>query len=145
MYVGGYSELSNDSAKEFVEQAVNEGKTIKPWSESTVRRVSAYLTGTLADYSLLEKGSVSTRNIMRYHISPVISAYLAYDLHFMGLGDESAVRHEDWALFGMSEDDVRNELKQVSLKGHFLIQAAGKLIRISWKYADWEEFINALT
>ncbi len=40
----------------FVERGIDDGKTVKRWSETTVRRVSAYLTGCCADYGMLERG-----------------------------------------------------------------------------------------
>lgn len=51
-YAGGYTNVTNDDARLFVERGIDEGKTVKRWSETTVRRVSAYLTGCCADYQM---------------------------------------------------------------------------------------------
>ena len=84
-YAGGYSQVTNDDARAFVERGIDDGKTVKRWSETTVRRVSAYLTGCCADYGMLERGLRSSRRILSFRISPVVAAYLAYELHFLVL------------------------------------------------------------
>jgi Putative inner membrane protein (DUF1819) len=43
-YAGGYAQITNDDARVFVERGIDDGKTVKRWSETTVQRVSAYLT-----------------------------------------------------------------------------------------------------
>ena len=144
-YAGGYSEISNADARAFVERAIDDGKTAKRWSESTVRRVSAYLTGCCADYGLLERGSRSNRRIMPIRISSLTSAYLAYDLHFAGVGDNALLVHPDWQLFGLAREDMLAELKKLSLKGILIIQAAGDVVRISWKQSSMEALCNVLS
>lgn len=143
-YAGGYTEISNDDARQFVERAIDDGKTAVRWSEATVRRVSAYLTGCCADYGLLGAGSRSSRRLQAFRISPVAAAYLAYDLHFSGLGDNALLAHEDWELFGLAREDVLGELKKLSLKGLVIVQAAGDAVRISWKQASMEDLCDVL-
>ena len=89
-YAGGYQEISSEDARAFVERGIDDGKTSKRWSESTIRRVSAYLTGCCADYGLLERGLRSSRRILPFRISATTSAYLAYELHFRGVGDNAS-------------------------------------------------------
>lgn len=143
-YAGGYAELSNEDARIFVERAIDDGKMAKRWSESTVRRVSAYLTGCCADYGLLERGTRSSRHILPFRISYIASAYLAYDLHFAGVGDNALLNHPEWQLFGLAREDVLAELKKLSLKGHIIIQAAGDVVRISWKHSSMEALCDVL-
>jgi hypothetical protein len=144
-YAGGYIEVSNEDARLFVERAIDDGKTAKRWSESTVRRVSAYLTGCCADYVLLERGLRSSRRILPFRISYPAAAYLAFDLHFAGIGDNALLTHPDWHLFGLAREDVLDELKKLSLKGHLIIQAAGDVVRISWKQPSMEALCDALS
>ena len=144
-YAGGYAQVTNDDARTFVERGIDDGKTIKRWSETTVRRVSAYLTGCCADYGMLERGLLSSRHILPFRISPSAAAYLAYELHFSGLGDNALLSHEDWQLFGLAREDVLGEIKQLSLKGLLIVQAAGDVIRISWKQQDMEALCDVLT
>lgn len=144
-YAGGYVEISTGDARVFVERAIDDGKTARRWSESSVRRVSAYLTGCCADYGLLEHGTRSSRRILQFRISHLASAYLAYDLHFAGVGDNALLTHSDWQLFGMAREDVLEELKKLSLKGLLVIQAAGDVVRISWKQPSMEALCDVLS
>jgi hypothetical protein len=144
-YAGGYQAISNEDAKAFVERGIDDGKTSKRWTDSTVRRVSAYLTGCCADYGLLERGLRSSRRILPFRISQTTSAYLAYELHFRGVGDNAVLSHEDWKLFGLERDDVLEEMKRLSLKGLVIVQSAGDVVRISWKQRDMEELCYVLT
>ncbi len=143
-YAGGYTQITNDDARTFVERGIDDGKTIKRWSETTVRRISAYLTGCCADYGLLERGSRSSRRILPFRISPVAAAYLAHELHLAGVGDNALLTHQDWMLFGLERADVLEELKRLSLKGLLIVQAAGDVIRISWTHHDMEALCDVL-
>jgi hypothetical protein len=144
-YAGGYTHITNDDARVFVDRGIDDGKTVKRWSETTVRRVSAYLTGCCADYGMLERGLRSSRRILSFRISPVVAAYLAYELHFAGVGDNTLLTHEDWALFGLAREDVLEEIKRLSLKGLLIVQVAGDVIRISWKQQDMEALCDVIS
>lgn len=144
-YAGGYSVLHGEDARVFVERAIAEGKTGKRWAESTVRRISAYLMGCCADFGLLESGSKSNRRVVPFRIATIATAYLAYELHFAGLGDNAVLMHEDWQLYGLDREDVLAEIKRLSLKGLLLVQVAGDAVRISWKYPNMEVLCDVLT
>lgn len=143
-YAGGYMQLTNGDARVFVEKGINDGRTVKHWSEATVRRVSAYLTGCCADYGLLEPGSRSTRCILPFRISSIVAAYLAYELHFAGVGDRKLLMHQDWQLFGLNPDEVLEQIKGLSRKGLLIVQAGGEVIRMSWMKHDMEALYDAL-
>jgi hypothetical protein len=144
-YTGGYAQITNDDARTFVERAIDDGKALKRWADKTVQNVAGYLTGCCADYGLLERGQKTSRKILPFRISPSVAAYLAYELHFAGLGDNALLTHEDWQLFGLAREDVLEEIKRLSLKGLLIVQAAGDVIRISWKQQDMEALCDVLT
>jgi hypothetical protein len=144
-YRGGYQQLTNDDARTFVQRAIDDRLTTKRWSEPLVQNVSGYLTGCCADYGMLEGGRRTHRSILPFRISPLVAAYLAYELHFSGVGDHALLNHEDWQLFGLAREDVQEELKRLSLKGLIIIQAAGEVVRISWKQPTMEALCDALT
>jgi len=144
-YAGGYTHITNEDTRAFVERGIDDGKTIKRWSETTVRRVSAYLTGCCADYGMLERGLRSTRRILPFRVSPPVAAYLAHELHFVGVGDNALLTHEDWRLFGLAREDVLEEIKRLSLNGLLIVQAAGDVIRIGWKQPNMEALCDVLT
>ena len=144
-YVSGRDRLSNEEARAFVVRAVQDGQTTTPWSESTVMRVARYLTSYCADFGLLERGIRQVRSILPYWIEPHVAALLAYDLHFAGLGDNALLVHEDWALFGMDRPDVLEEMKRLALTGKVIVQVAGGVTKINWKYQTMEELIDGLS
>lgn len=144
-YAGGYTHISNEDARTFVMRGIDEGKMIKRWSETMVQNVSGYLTGCCADYGMLEAGPRSSRRIIPFRISSSVAAYLAYELHFAGVGDNALPTYEDWQLFGLVRQDVLDELKRLSLKSLLIIQSAGDLIRISWKFQDMEALCDVLS
>ena len=143
-YAGGYSHVASRDARAFVERGIDDGKTIKRWSESTVRRVSGYLTGCCADYGLLERGLRTRRRILPFRIASPVAAYLAHELHFAGVGDNGLLAHEDWQLFGLAREDALEEIKRLSLKGRLIVQSAGDLIRISWRQPNMEALCHVL-
>lgn len=143
-YTSGKSIITNEEAEKFVIRANQDNKTLKPWAESTIRRVSGYLVGCCADFDLLEGGKRTNRNILPFRNESKTSIYLAYELHFSGLGDNRILSHPDWGLFGLDRSDVLNELKQLALKGWFIIQSAGDVTRIGWQYQSMEELVDAL-
>ena len=144
-YISGRGIVSNEEAKEFVIKANQEGKMLRPWSESTIRRVATNLTRTCADFGLLEDGKLKVRKIKTFRIELKVAIYLAYDLHFLGHGDNFIISHSDWALFGMEPQDVIDIMKQLSLRGFIIIQTAADVTCISWKYKEWEELIHAIS
>lgn len=144
-YSGGRDSISTEDAKEFVRHAIREGKTQKPWSDSTIKRVSSYLIGCCADYGLLSAGRGTNRAIQPVRIQESTVLYLAYKLHFDGLGDNAVINHKAWALFGLDGSDVREELKRLAKNGWLMVQSAGDVTRIGWQFKSMEEVIDVIT
>ena len=144
-YAGGYTVITNEEARRFVERAIDDRKTTKRWSEKMIRNVAGYLTGCCADYGLLERGQKTSRKIVPFRISSQAAAYLAYELHFSGVGDNALLTHEDWQLFGLAREDVLEEIRRLSLKGLLIVQTAGDVVRISWKQKDMEALCDVFT
>lgn len=144
-YAAGHDSISNNEAQDFVIKAVQAGLTASPWSEKTIKNVAGYLTGTCAEFGMLERGQKISRRIIPFRAEPKAVIALAYDLHFSGLGDNSVVAHTDWALWGMDRSDVLAELKRLSLKGVFIVQSAGEIIRIGWQCKNPEELADVIS
>lgn len=143
-YSAGRNDLQLEDARTFVTNSVREGKTQKPWSETTIKRISSYLMGCCADYGLLTTTGRNQRSIAAYRILPKVAAYLAYDLKFSGLGDNQIVSSSDWDLFGLERTDVRDQLKRMSLQGLLIFQAASDVVHIGWTYKSMEELIDVI-
>lgn len=143
-YSAGRNDLDIEDARTFVVHGVREGKTQKPWSEITIKRISSYVMGCCADYGLLTTIGRSQRSIAAYRILPKVAAYLAYELKLSGLGDNQVVSHQDWALFGLEPADVRDQLKKLSLQGLLIFQGASDVVHIGWTYKSMEELIDVI-
>lgn len=143
-YSAGRNDLQLEDARTFVANSVREGRTQKPWSETTIKRISSYLMGCCADYGLLTTTGRNQRSIAAYRILPKVAAYLAYDLKFSGLGDNQIVSSSDWDLFGLERADVRDQLKRLSLQGLLIFQAASDVVHIGWTYKSMEELIDVI-
>lgn len=144
-YSAGRDSLSLDDAREFVLTGVREGKTQKPWSDTTIKRVSSYLISCCVDYELLSANARGPRRILPFRILPKVAAYLAYDLKFQGLGDNQIVGHSDWHLFGLEREDVREQFKRLSLQGFLIMQSAAEVTHISWTHKHMDEVIDVFT
>jgi len=143
-YASGKDAISNEDASQFVVEANRNDRTIRYWSDNMIERVSSYLTRCCADFGMLEKGRKKARKIIPFGVEQKTIALLAYDLHFAGSGDNAVVSHPDWELFGLQKEDLRDEMKRLSLKGFFIIQSAGDVIRIGWHHKNWEELIHVI-
>lgn len=144
-YSAGRDALTLDDARDFVIAAVREGRTQKPWSDTTIRRIASYLLGCCADYELLGGNGRGPRPIQPLRLHSKAAAYLAYDLHLQGVGDNQLLAHEDWRLFGLEPADVRDQLKRLSLDGYLILQSAADIVHIGWTYKTMDELTDVLT
>jgi hypothetical protein len=143
-YHANAGSLSRKEAEAFVRFAMDSGRMTKRWAESTVKRVSGYLIGCCTDFGLLADANRSDRIIQRFRLRPDVAVYLAYDLHFAGLGSQAVVHSNDWRLFGLDIQEVIGVLKGVAQDGHLLVQSSGELVDIAWKYPSMKECLHAI-
>ncbi len=142
-YEAGATHITKSDALSFIERAKNIGLISPPWSESTTTRIARYLGSALGDFGLAGKDRGGRREILPFRLDKLTSLYLAHDLHFQGISDNSVVEHPDWRLFGLTVRDVRLELERVS-GGHLILQSSGELTRISWKHKTMEDALRAV-
>jgi hypothetical protein len=143
-YSAGVSSVSKEDSLKFVASAVSEGRTTSRWSEATIIRVSRYLLGACADFGLLGVMRAGARSIVSFRITPNVASVLAHDLHFKGLGDNALLHSPDWGLFGLGAEDSLGELKRLALRGELIVQSAGGLTHVWWKYKSMEELADGI-
>ncbi|MBX7223613.1 MAG: DUF1819 family protein [Blastocatellia bacterium] len=143
-YENGHTFITNEEARLFALKGIEAGKTVKQWSEKTIRHVAGYITGCCGDLGLLERGSRTRRKILPFYLSHKVSAFLAYDLHCAGVPDQAILTHEDWGLFGMNREAVIEEFKRLARNDFFILQVGGEVVRISWKYREMKEVCHVL-
>jgi hypothetical protein len=128
----------------FLREADHDGRIPEPWSEQVKLKVSRGLLRALTDFGLLREVRRGRRETVVYRPTDGAVVYLAYDLHFAGATDAAVVAHRDWAIFGMQRRDVVAHMDRLSAEGWWTMQAAGSVVRITWKYASMDEVVNAL-
>ena len=128
----------------FLSEAHYDGRLENQWSESVSVRIARCVLGLLRDVGFLREVKRGRREIVDYRMSDEGTAILARELKEKGVTDSSLCAHSDWALFGLDRSDVISELRRLSLKGVFLIQTAGDVIRIGWRCKDPKELSNAM-
>jgi hypothetical protein len=143
-YSAGAKRISRSDAEQFILQAQSDGRISPPWSETMRLRVARYLTGTLADFGLLEESKQGAKPVRPFRLLPGTALYISHEIHFKGFSDNSILESPDWKLFGLSRLDVVQELSALAASGHFIIQYAGDLLRISWRYQNMEECLDAI-
>lgn len=133
-----YSALKASDPKDFIRQALTDGRIPVSWSDSTVNKVSEHIIASLIDFRLIEKD----KKILPYRLIELSANYLLHELHFRGFSDFDIWNHNDWKLFGLTSEDVIKEIEKISFSGSFIFQFSGELLRISWQYKNMEEFIK---
>jgi hypothetical protein len=79
-----------------------------------------------------------------YYTSDEGIAYLAYDLREAGLSDLAICEHRDWQLLGLPMEQLVVRLDSLPDSCGLVVQRAGSLVRITWRYESVEDLINAL-
>ncbi|MBW6475193.1 MAG: DUF1819 family protein [Anaerolineaceae bacterium] len=143
-FEAGKNIITQEQSERFVLNSMDQGKTNVRWADSTIRRVSSYLTGACVDFGLMKKDTRNEFILLPYRIEEKSAVYLSYDLHFSGKGDNAVLGHQDWELFGLKREDVLDEFKRLALKDWFIVQSAGLASRIGWKYDTMMEVVHAL-
>ena len=78
-YEAGARAIDREEAGSFVIRAVHRGRTVKPWSASTVVRVSNYLLGACTDYGFLGPVRSGARAIVPFRIAQPTVTILAHE------------------------------------------------------------------
>lgn len=143
-FSAGAEKISRTDAEEFIARAHMEGRISPSWSPVMRVRVARYLTGTLADFGLLEEGREMAKQIRPFRILSGTALYLAHEVHFRSFSDNSILELPDWKLFGLVREDIVRELERLAGDGHFILQFAGDLLRITWRYQTMEDCLDAI-
>jgi hypothetical protein len=144
IYESGRSVMDRQEVKDFIIQAMDEGKTVKRWTDNMVNRVTGYLAGAGIDFDYLNKNGQGSYELSPPSIDHKLAIYLAYDLHFKNLSDNAVLSHEDWKLWGMNAEDVFRQLQYLGRSGHFMVQGSTDLVRLNWTYKTKEEVLDVI-
>lgn len=140
----GRSILTTDEVVAFLAEATAEGQIEQAWSGEVQVKIARAVLATLRDVGLLREERRGHREIVSYYLSDEGLAYLAHDLHGAGLSDSRMCEHADWRLFGLDRGRLLGRLDNLAADKGMLVQRAGSVVRITWKYANVEELIDGL-
>jgi hypothetical protein len=140
----GRLSLSVDEARQFIWEAERDGRIQRPWSASVQKDMPARVLNALSDFSLLGHLRAGRRPFLAYRPADGTLVYLAHLLHDDGVTDASLAEHPAWALFGLERPDVWNRLDLLAGDGWFILQRAGQVVRLTWKYRNADEVVDAL-
>jgi hypothetical protein len=129
---------------ELIWEAEQDGRIARPWSAEIKRDMAGRVLGTLSDFGLLEEFKPATRRIAAYRAADGTVLYLATLLHVQGCPDGLLADTSAWQLFGLEREDVWQRLEALAGDGWLIVQRAGEVAHITWRYSDPEEVIGAL-
>jgi len=144
-YAMSCTSITKSQARDFVDDAIRDGRTAVSWSDATRRRIAGYLTGTLADFGFLESTGRGDRELKAVHLEQRVAGILTHDLHFKDTADSGIVLADEWSLFGLEPHDTTAVLKRLSLQNWFVYQSAGATVRLGWKFTTRKELANAIS
>lgn len=126
---------------EFIRDAMNEGHITTSWTATTIERVARHITGCMNDFRLIEKNKTIR------HFSPLDATvnFLLHEGHFQGLSDMQLLRLSDWAVLGLSTEDLVRRMNRLTQRGQFIAQYSGELLTISWFYLSLEAAADGIS
>lgn len=136
--------ISNQDVRGLILEGEQDGRIPKPWSAEIKRDMAGRVMIALTDFGLLTELRPAKREVLPYRPADGTLVYLAYQLHMEGITDASLADQGAWALFGLERADVWHRLEVLSGEGWFLLQRAGEVVRITWRYRSMEEVVDAL-
>lgn len=136
--------LNTATVMVWLDHARADGRIPEKWSRTVRERVAQGVVRILTDFGLLGRPRRGRRETLNFRPSDSAIVYLAHDLHFAGATDGGVVSHRDWALFGMHEREVIAAMDRLAGDGWWVVQAAGSVVRITWKHQSMQEVVDAL-
>jgi hypothetical protein len=136
--------IAIQDVRQFIWEAEQDGRIASPWSADVHRDLPARVLGALADFGLLGGLKRGRRAVLPYRPADETLVYLAHLLHAAGVVDGVLAEHGVWALYGLEPPDVWHRLDTLAGDGWFVLQRAGQVARVTWRYTDMDEVIDAL-
>ena len=139
----GRSVLKRDDVLAFMDEGIERGHIEQPWSATVQVKIAQNVLSTLGDVGFLREERRGHRQIVSYYLSDEGAAYLGYELH-RSLTDSAICEHPDWGLFGLDRGRVLGRLESLGENKGIIVQRAGSVVRITWKYDSVEELIHGI-
>jgi hypothetical protein len=136
--------ITNSEVRRLILEAEQDGRISTPWSEEIKRDMAGRVLIALTDFGLVRTLKPAKREVLPYRVADSTVVYLAYLLHSQGVTDASLAEYPAWAIYGLEPADVWNRLEALAGEEWFVVQRAGQVVRITWRYDTMEEVVDAL-
>jgi hypothetical protein len=138
----GITDIGVVEVEKVVATWVREGRTTRPWSEATIRRVTQGLLSALRDFGVLA-GAVNKR-IAPAYLPMEAFAYVVFYLKQRQPSGAKLIELPDWKLFFLPPEGVERFL--VEAHQHRLLEyhAAGTVTRLTFPVHTLEEYAYVL-
>jgi hypothetical protein len=136
--------IANREVADLIWEAEQDGRIARSWSAESKRELVGRVLGTLSDFGLLEPLKPGRRKVAQYRVADGTVLSLAHLLHEQGVPDGLLADQPPWSLFGLAPDDVWGRLELLAGDGWLVVQRAGQVARVTWKYAHAEDVSHAL-
>jgi hypothetical protein len=112
------------------------------WTETVSLKVARGLLAGLRDFGILEGAAV--KRIAPAYLPVEAFAYTAFALLKQGHSGSKLAEHPDWRLFLLRPRDVEHLFLEADRSGLLSYQAAGRLIRVEFAAAGYEEMAKVI-
>jgi hypothetical protein len=126
----------------FVATRVREGRTVRPWSESTIAVVVRELLATLRDFGVL--AGAAKKRLAAGYLAVEAFAYVAFVLARQTRSGDLLVNSPEWRLFFLHPTGVERYFVEAQQQRLLQYHAAGRVVRVDFPAASIEEYARAL-
>lgn len=112
------------------------------WTPTVTQKVARGILATLRDFDILE--GTSKKRISPSYLAIESFSYIMFILHSMGISGTQLVRHKDWSLFLLSQNEVEHLLLEAHQKHYLHYSAAGNVARIEFEQKNIGDMANAI-
>jgi len=139
----GAMEIEGVEIESALKRWVEEGKTLAPWGDSTIRRVTQGVLSTLRDFGVLQ-GAVKKR-IAPAYLPVQAFAYIAFYLKQHQPSGARLLELPDWKLFFLPREGVERFFLEAHQYGLLEYHVAGSVTRLTFPVETLEEYANVIT
>jgi hypothetical protein len=142
LHARGQATVRPDDAAHWLRAQVDAGRTERPWSDATIRRLAQGLLSVLRDFGLLE--GRAAKRLAPVYLSLPAFAFLAYLLHRRQSSGDKLLHAPAWQLFFLAQPSVEHLFLEAHQERLLEYHAAGRVIRVDFPAPTLEEYAHAL-
>lgn len=142
MLVRGQTQVRPEDVARWLDEQVAAGRTQRPWSDVTIRRLARGLLATLRDFGILQ--GKTTKKIENIYLAVPAFAFLALLLSRKQPSGEKLLHDPSWQLYFLSQPAVEYLFLEAHQERLLTYQAAGRVIRVEFPTHSLEEYAHAV-